>query len=66
MAYCTIINHPIDPTKKLVKIYSCGRVYAASWAEPFPTEKEALRTWASKGGRRIFLPFNESTNTYLS
>jgi hypothetical protein len=36
-----IINHPPSPTHRLVKAISRGRVYAVTFAEPFPTVEEA-------------------------
>ncbi len=51
------------PHHKLVKIYKKGRVYAATYAEPFPTEESALADYLRNP--RIFEPFDESSMTYL-
>lgn len=48
---------------KLVKIYKKGRVYAATYAEPFPTKESALADYLRNP--RKFQPFDESSMTYL-
>lgn len=48
---------------KLVKIIKNGRVYAAHYAEPFPTKESALRDYINHP--RDFVPFDESTNSYI-
>jgi hypothetical protein len=58
-----IINHPTSPAHKIVKAISRGRVYAVTFAEPFPTEDEARQLWREE--RRAFRPFDESTGRYL-
>jgi hypothetical protein len=59
-----IINHPTSPAHKIVKaITARGRVYAVTFAEPFPTEAEARQLWREE--RRAFRPFDESTGRYL-
>lgn len=51
------------PRHKLVKIYKRGRVYAATYAEPFPTKESALADYLRNP--RNFKPFDESSMTYL-
>jgi len=51
------------PHHKLVKIYKRGRVYAATYAEPFPTKESALADYLRNP--RKFQPFDESSMTYL-
>lgn len=51
------------PRHKLVKIYKRGRVYAATYAEPFPTKESALADYLRNP--RKFQPFDESSMTYL-
>jgi len=51
------------PHHKLVKIYKKGRVYAATYAEPFPTKESALADYLRDP--RKFEPFDESTMSYL-
>ena len=52
------------PQHKLVKIYKKGRVYAATYAEPFPTRESALADYLNNP--RKFQPFDESSMTYLT
>jgi uncharacterized membrane protein (UPF0127 family) len=51
------------PRHKLVKIYRNGRVYAATYADPFPTRESAKADYLDDP--RSFLPFDESTGKYL-
>ena len=51
-----IQNHPTSEAHKLVKVYTAsGRVYAATYAEPYPTEAEALQAWTEN--RKDFPPY---------
>ncbi len=52
------------PHHKLVKIYKKGRVYAATYAEPFPTRESALEDY--RRNPKKFQPFDESSMTYLT
>jgi hypothetical protein len=63
MVTITISNHPTSTAHKIVKVVSRGRVYAVTFAEPFPTEAEARQLWREE--RRAFRPFDESTGRYL-
>jgi hypothetical protein len=56
-----IVDH--GPHHKLVKIIKGGRVYAATYAEPFPTRESAIRDYLNKP--KDFLPYNETTGRYL-
>ena len=49
---------------KLVKIYRHGRVYAATYAEPWPTLESARADYLADP--RSFLPFDESIGKYLA
>jgi hypothetical protein len=46
-----------------VKAVSRGRVYAVTFAEPFPTDEEAQQLWRDE--RRAFRPYDEMTGRYL-
>jgi hypothetical protein len=63
MAHITIMNHPTSPAHTLVKAVSRGRVYAVTFAEPFPTDEEAQQLWRDE--RRAFRPYDEMTGRYL-
>lgn len=59
-----IINHPISSTHKVAKVITARqRVYAVTYAEPFPTEAEVRQLWREQ--RREFRPYDESTGRYL-
>ena len=51
------------PRHKLVKIYLNGRVYAATYAEPFPTVESARKDYSADS--KSFRPYDESSGTYL-
>jgi hypothetical protein len=55
-------NHPTSPVHKIVKAISCGRVYAVTSAEPFPTLEEAQQLW--REDRKAFRPYDETTGRY--
>jgi hypothetical protein len=55
--------HPTSPAHKIVKAISRGRVYAVTFAEPFPTVEEARQLWREE--RRAFRPYDETTGRYL-
>ena len=57
-----IVNHPTSPAYKVVKVVSRGRVYAVTYAEPFPTEAEARQLWREE--RKAFRPYDETTGRY--
>jgi len=40
-----------------------GRVYAVTYAEPFPTVEDARELWRTE--RRAFRPYDETTGRYL-
>ena len=58
-----ILNHPTSPAHKIVKAISRGRVYAVTFAEPFPTVEDARELWRTE--RRAFRPYDETTGRYL-
>ncbi len=58
-----VINHPTSQQHKIYKVCSKGRVYAVTFAQPFPIKEDILKYF--KNDRRNFHPFDESTNTYL-
>jgi len=58
-----IINHPTSPDHKIVKAISRGRVYAVTYAEPFPSEEDVRQLWRTE--RRAFRPYDETTGRYL-
>lgn len=64
MTTAEITVHPTSQQHVLAKIItSSGRVYACSWAEPFPrSANDVLRAW--KEDRRNFLPYNETTGSF--
>jgi hypothetical protein len=62
-ASLTIIDHPTSANHKLVKAISRGRVYAVTFAEPFPTIEEARQLW--REDRKAFQPYDETTGRYL-
>ena len=55
--------HPTSTNHKIVKAISRGRVYAVTFAEPFPTVEEAQQLWREE--RRAFRPYDETTGRYL-
>jgi len=58
-----IVNHPTSAAHKIVKAISRGRVYAVTFAEPFPTVEEARQLWHEE--RKAFRPYDETTGRYL-
>ena len=58
-----IRNHPTSSAHKVVKAIMRGRVYAVTFAEPFPTIEEAQQLWREE--RRAFRPYDETTGCYL-
>ena len=58
-----IRNHPTSTAHKIVKVISRGRVYAVTYAEPFPSEDEVRELWRTE--RRAFRPYDETTGRYL-
>jgi hypothetical protein len=58
-----LCNHPTSPAHTIVKAISRGRVYAVTFAEPFPTIEEAQQLW--REDRKAFRPYDETTGRYL-
>jgi len=52
-----------DPNHKIVKIYRGGRVYAATYAQPFPTKESAMKDYFENP--KSFEPYDESTGRYV-
>jgi hypothetical protein len=63
VAQITILNDSHSPAHKLVKASTATRVYAVTFAEPFPSQAEAEALW--RDDRRAFRPYNESTGRYI-
>jgi hypothetical protein len=57
-----ILNHPTSGAHKIVKAITRGRVYAVTFAEPWPTVEEARELWRTE--RRAFHPYDETTGRY--
>lgn len=63
---------PMHPTThRLVMVEWRGRVYGVRWAKPWPTEARVLEVWErDRANRRrkdrTFLPYNQSTDTFLT
>ena len=62
-ATITITAHPTSAAHRLVTAVSRGRVYAVTFAEPFPSVEEARQLWREE--RRAFRPYDETTGRYL-
>jgi len=58
-----ITAHPHSPTHQLAKVIVRGRVYAVTFAEPFPTAADVRQLWRTD--RRAFRPYDESSGHYL-
>ena len=64
MLQITIIDHPTSAAHRIAQAQSRGRIYAVTYAEPFPTEDEVREV--GKTERKAFQPFDETTGRYLS
>lgn len=59
-----VIPDPSFPaTHRVAKIEKDGYIFAARYAEPFPTRADALRDF--RQNPRSFQPYDESTNTFI-
>ena len=63
VAQISILNDPHSPVHKIVKAATATRVYAVTFAKPFPSQAEAEALW--RDDKRTFRPYNESTSRYL-
>ncbi len=63
MIQLTISTHPTSAAHKVVKVQSRGRIYAVTYAEPWPTEEEVRDLWRTE--RQAFRPYDETTGRYL-
>lgn len=57
-----IVSHPTSAAHKLVKAITRGRVYAVTFAEPFPTVEAVQALW--RENRKAFRPYDETTGRY--
>jgi hypothetical protein len=64
MIQITIIHHPTSATHRIAKVQSRGRIYAMTYAEPFPTEDDVRHAW--KDDRKAFRPYDESAGRYVA
>ena len=62
-SYDNIVIQDAGLNHKLVKIYKNGRVFAAHYAEPWPTKRSAMADY--KANPKSFEPYDESTGRYL-
>jgi len=62
MLHVQVVEHPFSQFHKLVKVEARGRVYAATWAAPFPTETEVKEVW--RYDRKIFWPYDPVRQRY--
>jgi hypothetical protein len=56
--------HPTSPCHQIATVEYDGRLYALTYAEPFPTEAEIVQLWWDE--RRAFRPYDETTGRYLA
>jgi hypothetical protein len=58
--------HPRNPETHRLAVVTTGKgyVYAASWAEPWPTVEEVREEW--RDNRRTFEPYDEVNGVFLS
>ncbi len=63
MITITIIDHPTSAAHKIAKVESRGRIYAVTYAEPWPTDDEVRQLWLEE--RKAFRPYDETTGRYL-
>lgn len=59
----TIMPHPTSATHKLATVRTRTRVYAVTYAEPYPTEAEIQQLWAED--RKAFRPYDETCGRYV-
>jgi hypothetical protein len=59
----SIINHPTSPAHRVATAESRGRIYAVTYAEPFPSVEAVQQLWRTE--RRAFRPYDETTGRYL-
>jgi hypothetical protein len=58
-----IIDHPTSTAHCIAKVVVGDRVYAVTYAEPFPSVDEVRELWRTEQG--VFRPYDESTGLYL-
>ncbi len=64
MLQVTIRQHPTSAAHRIATVQSRGRLYAVTYAEPFPTEEDVREVWRT--ARRAFRPYDETTGRYVS
>ena len=64
MLQVSITPHPTSPAHRVAKVQSRGRIYAVTYAEPWPTEEEVQQLWREE--RKAFRPYDETTGSYLA
>jgi hypothetical protein len=64
MIHVTIRQHPTSPKHQVATVQSRGRIYAVTYAEPFPTEDAVRSLWRAE--RKAFRPYDETTGRYLA
>lgn len=63
MIEVSIKPHPTSDHHKLVLVEWKGHVYALTYAEPFPTEKEVRELWRQE--RKAFRPYDTTRGLSL-
>lgn len=56
--------HPTSPHPRLVLARTPTRVYAVTYAEPYPSPAEAEALWRDE--RRAFRPYDETRGQYCA
>ncbi len=64
MLHITIRPHPTSADHRIATVQSRGRIYAVTYAEPFPTEEHVRALWRTE--RTAFRPYDESTGRYVA
>ena len=63
MIVIRIVPHPTSAAHRVAKVESRGRIYAVTYAEPFPSVAEVKALWRTE--RKAFRPYDETTGRYL-
>lgn len=58
-----VIPCPWSNSHVIASVGSRGRIYAVTYAEPFPSEAEVRKLWVEE--RTAFYPYDESAGRYL-
>ena len=54
--------HPTSARHQVATVATSTRVYAITYAEPFPSEADIRELWATD--RKAFRPWNQTTGRY--